>query len=404
MYLIWFLTIGTLFSTLFGEFGKYPFASPSSSISITDIFLSLTIGFLLIWEIGIKKRIQIPFPFKLMLVFWGIGVVSLLFSTHISGGLYLLRFILYSSSFWLGYLLIKSAPERLDAILSIIISLGIGIGILGFLQLIVFPDFAPLTAYGYDPHQFRLSSSFLDPNFAGAFLAISFILSIFRYLQKKERNMLLASLFLALAIVFTFSRSAYLMVVSMLFVFGLFRYRKILLVLVVVVAFLFLFVPRFSDRIKGGFLVDASASERISSWQVGMTVFYHEPVLGVGFDNIRQAYQQYNLLKTYSANGGHSGAGVDSSLILVLATTGIVGFISFLSFWGYILYSGVINLFNRENQMMFVLVVVLLGIFIDSEFINSLFFPAIMLITFLLTGAIWGEYSTKRMKLKDQKK
>src|SRR3989344_3504700 len=105
MNLIWFLTIGLIFSLVLGEFGQFPFASSVFSISLTDILLLITFFFLLIWQVGIKKEIKIFSHFKFLLLFWLVAFLSLVLSNNFSGVFYLVRFILYSLSFYLGIIL-----------------------------------------------------------------------------------------------------------------------------------------------------------------------------------------------------------------------------------------------------------------------------------------------------------
>jgi hypothetical protein len=114
-----------------------------------------------------------------------------------------------------------------------------------------------------------------------------------------------------------------------------------------------------------------------------LVVFGDKPVLGVGFDNLRYEFERRDLFKVFSENGGHSGAGVDSSLIFILATTGVLGLASFLFFWGMVIK-------NSKGEFKLFLVCLLLGLLVDSQFINSLFYPPIMLVIFLLAGSEGG--------------
>ena len=98
---------------------------------------------------------------------------------------------------------------------------------------------------------------------------------------------------------------------------------------------------------------------------------------------MRYAYKNNNLIKTYSEDGGHSGAGVDSSLIFVLATTGVLGFLGYMYFW----YKVLQDHFNLSSLSLSVLSI-FLGLLINSQFINSLFFPPLMFTLFFWLGAV----------------
>lgn len=393
MNLVWFLTVGTVFSIILGEFGQYPFGNVSSSVSLTDIFLSLTIGFFLIWKSGIQRQVKPPKFFYLLISFWFIGGLSLLLSGVLGGGLYLARFILYSLSFLIGFEVVKF--KGISALFKAIILSLLLLIILGILQIIIFPDISFLTDFGYDPHKNRLVSTFLDPNLLGAVLNIGFILSLFFLVKQRTQKWIIITIIFALGIFSTFSRSAYLTICIPILIFGIFKLRKLLMISIVVGALLFLLVPQFNQRISGAFQIDKSSSERIESWQKGLTVFYQKPLLGVGFNNIRTAFEENNLFKVFSPDGGHSGSGIDSSLILVLATTGVVGGVVYSSFWLVVLY----KLFEKRKkiqpELSLAILSLILALVINSQFVNSLFFPPVMLLMYLILGGFWSRLTDK---------
>lgn len=395
MNLVWFLTIAAIFSIILGEFGQFPFGNVSSSISLTDILLLSTLVFFLIWKIGIQRNIKLPKIFYFIIGFWIVGGISLLVSKEFSGGLYLLRFIIYSLSFLVGFYVVKS--KNLNLLFKTIIYSVLGFAVLGMLQILIFPDISMLTDLGFDPHKNRMVSTLLDPNFLGIILNISLILSLYFLTLEKKLKWVIITGFLGISIFLTFSRSAYLAFLIPIIVFGIFKLKKLLVISAVVIALLFLFIPQFNQRVIGAFQVDKSASERIGSWRRGLVVFNQYPVLGVGFNNLRSAYSKNNLFKVFSPDGGHSGAGVDSSFILVLATTGVIGGAIYLSFWLTILYKLIRyrKLINRSLNL--TILSLILALVINSQFINSLFFPPVMLLTYLILGGFWAA-STKKLK------
>lgn len=379
MNLVWFLTIGTILSLILGEFGRFPFGESVFAIRLTDLLLFITLFFLAIWQIGIKKKIVLPSHFKYIIFFWIIAFISLVFSGNLSGVFYFIRFIIYSLAFWLGYSLLASKIISFEKIVKIFLSAGLFLSFTGFLQLLIYPDFKFLEQFGYDPHINRLSSTFLDPNFLGTFLNICLIFSLFLYKKLKDKRILLLTFIYFLAIIFTFSRSSYLMLGVEILLISFFLNKRLLLLIFILGIALLVFIPRVQERIIGGFSLDKSASERIESWQNGLDLFKRNPILGVGFNNLRTEFEKNNLTKVFSSGEGHSGAGVDSSLIFVLATTGIIGLFTYLSWWVLIIKSGVNNYF---------ILALILGLFINSVFINSLFFPPIMFTYFLILGSI----------------
>jgi O-antigen ligase len=389
MNLVWFLTIATVLSVTLGEFGQFPFGSPVS-VSVTDILLTLTLMFLFIWKIAIRHDIYFPKEFKILVLFWIVGLIGLPFSGSISGGLYLARFAIYSSSFLIGYFLVIEKRTRFFDVVRTGAIAGLIFLILGFLQLLLVPNFDQLSLLGYDPHQNRLASTFLDPNFAAAFLILSIGISLISFFNSRRKEWLFIIPLLILGLILTFSRSGYLMMFVALTIFGIFKDKRLLLLFIpaILVA---IFVPQISERVIGAFTLDASAKSRIDSWQNGLYVFSQSPIFGVGFDNLRYVFSKENLFKTYLANGGNSGAGVDSSFVLVLATTGIMGTGVFVYWWFLIVKS----FFQKRTSSGLILAAIFIGLLVNSQFINSLFYPPIMLMIYITAGIFIGLKKSK---------
>lgn len=385
MNLVWFLIIGVISSVTLGEFGQFPFGVTSSSFSLTDLLLALTMIFFLIWQIGVKRELRLPTSFKLLVSFWGIGVISLIISQMFSGGLYLIRFIFYSSIFLPVFYLIKQKLITLEQLLKVLIIPAFLLAALGFIQIIFFPDIKVLTDFGFDPHKNRLVSTFLDPNFTGSFLNIGVVIFAYLYVTQKKRIWAFLIFFLLTAIILTFSRSAYLMLFLEIFILGLLKYRKLLLILILVPIILYLSVPKFAERINGAINLDITATERVESWRKGIEIFKENYLFGVGFNNIRNAFEKNNLLKVFTKDGGNSGAGVDSSFLFVLITTGVIGFLVYIIFW----ISFIKRFIKKKNKNFNLFIIALIpAIFLNSQFINSLFYPPIMLYLYSLLGAV----------------
>lgn len=387
MNLVYFLSIGLIIATTFGEFGKYPFGSTNPSVGITDILATLTILFLLIWRIGIKKSLFLPLGYKLLLIFFGWSILGLVISGQFSGGLYLIRFIIYSSLFLVGYFLIKEDKNNLDKIFLKIVLSGIIVSLLGFIQLVILPDLSSLTWLGFDPHKNRLVSSFLDPNFVATFLNICLSVNFYLYYKFKKSKYLILGGVLLITLFLTFSRSGYLMFLIQFLGVSFLYSKKILVAGLLLIVLLFLSVPQFNERIKGAFLVDKSAIERISSWKNGYIIFRENPIFGVGFNNLKIILDSQNLLKSFENESTHSSAGVDSSFLFVLATTGILGFVLFFVFWLNLIHK---LLSFKFGDLKVFQIVLILALFINSQFVNSLFYPEIMTLVYLIFGASYG--------------
>lgn len=437
MNLILFLYIAAFFSLSLGEFGQFPFGS-DFSISITDILLGLNTTALLIWNIAIKKNLKMPSIYIFLILFWVVLILSLFFSLNLNGWFYLLRFVIYSSTFYITYHLVKEKILDAHEFLSLLKITSVAVAIVGLFQLMFFPDLEPLASLGYDPHKYRIFSTFLDPNFLGTFLSFSFIFFVYELVNKKSDNLklfikenkwqLISSLVLGVTILLTLSRSAYLVTAVSLVMILLFKNLKLLAAFAVLVVILYLVFPAFNARIEGALNIDKSASERFFSWDKGLLIFQHNPILGVGFNNIRDYSAKNDLLRVYTIDGGNSGAGIDSSLIFILATSGLTGFLIFMIFLIKVITNLVASLTSnsdsfytikfeplkfmkrvyelpglskwyKENpekshykntEISLPLLSLTLGLLVGSFFINSLFYPSIMFVWFSLLGVFYA--------------
>ena len=140
MNLIFFLLVGTIFAIVLGEMGKYPFGAVGNAVNILDVLTTLTGVVFLIWKIGIKKNIDFPKVYFLLIGFCFVGLVSLFVNNNFSGGFYLVRFFFYSLFFWIGFSLSKENTALAQILQKLILVCGLVVAVSGFLQLIFFPD------------------------------------------------------------------------------------------------------------------------------------------------------------------------------------------------------------------------------------------------------------------------
>jgi len=384
MNLLYFLVVLVISVSVLGEFGRFPFASPGS-VSVIDITIVLLIVFWLIWYVQTKPRLKINKAIKIAGVFLIFTILSYFLSIMtigkdaFIGGLYLIRIIVYGCFFYIVYFLSK--PNLSELIKNVWIKVAVVFSLVGFIQLIWFPDFYHLSLLGFDPHIGRLTSSFLDPNFAGVFIALVLVVVVWNF----HKNPLVYSLIfglLFLALMLTFSRTGYLVFLTEFLIIGVLKSRKIMLIGILLFLTTLMMIPRISERIVGGLKVDVTASERLTSWQDGIEIWKLSPIYGVGYNNLRFYQNQLQNTKTTSFNGGRSGAGIDSSWLLILATTGLIGFLIFVFFWLYLAYRLI------SHQQYYPLAMVL-GLFVGSWFINALFYPAILVLILSIIATIW---------------
>lgn len=385
------LLVTSLVTLLTGQLVRLPF-SESGAITLTDLFVASTVTIFIVDTLLIRKSLKIPktifTPFVLFTLSAIASTVAALNFFSLAqitiSSLFLIRFIIY---FLLSVVVYNSiSKSSIEKWINVLLIVGVIFAFLGFLQLTFFSDLSSLQAFGWDPHQMRLVSTLLDPNFAGCIFAVLTALSLSFYLYKNRKIYLLTSAVFILAIILTFSRSSYLAIAAVVATIGFVKAPKILLISVAVFILAFTAIGQVRNRIIGALTIDETATARIESWQKAIAIFKGNEILGVGFNTYRYAQENYGFFSFDNPLGGHSGAGSDSSILLVAATTGIIG----LSLYLYLL----INIFrvmknkSRSNPLHLGALSAFLGLIVDSQFVNSLFFPQVMLISYFILGLV----------------
>lgn len=356
-----------------GQLIRVPIGT-QGGITILDITASL---FCFWGLLKLKLRLHKPPPQIIAALFFIlIAIISLVFTPlhprieeYMISFSYTARFLLYVLFAWLIFS--NAFGDFKKYLTKVFLLSGISFAILGLLQFIFFPNLSFLSSTGWDPHYFRTVSTFLDPNFAGAFFVLTLIL-IFQNpaLAKKWNTIFFITIYLALLT--TFSRSSYLMFLVSGLTLSFLKHSKIL-TLVTIVLFAFLLVgfqiyarlvaePRNIDR-------EQSASSRLNTWQQGITLFQKSPILGIGYNTYRYGLKEYGLGDEQFL-ASHGASSNDSSLLFVLSTTGILGLLAYLYFlW---------TLLKSSNGKSFTLFAGLVGLLVHSIFANSLFYPPIL--------------------------
>lgn len=301
----------------------------------------------------------------------------------IYGLLYPIRLILYIFTANIICKRVYKHTDKSDEFTEYILKMYCIVCVIGVLQLISFPtayDFYSLfTRFGVyistpDPHQGRLLSSYFDPNYLSGCLLIPFAIALNRWItENKKKRFLYYVVIYGVTIILTVSRSGILgmCIIILLSFFGNTMKRKtvtkiFLLALIVVVAIIFLITS--NARIITRFvnvLSDKSALARLGSWERGINTVKNNLILGVG----------YNLIWAYSSHVSHlqvglaTGYGNDSSLLVILETTGLVGFVYFILINMRIVMRG----FREKNKT--IISQILLATLVISNFNNFLFYP-----------------------------
>jgi O-antigen ligase len=251
------------------------------------------------------------------------------------------------------YFLAQSHPLlKRGIILGIIL-----VGVAGILQYLLLPDVSFLSAFDWDDHYYRLVSTFLDPGFTGVILLIGLVAS---------HNPLFF-----IVIMLTYSRATYL---AYLFSFAVLAiYQKSVKVFVIAALALAIALPLLPKSTGEGTKLSRENSiyARINNWKESISIWQKSPIFGVG-------YNTYRYVRTGVTAQSHSGAGADSSILFVLATTGVVGLLTYL----YLLLT--MARLGKNNPTF---LAIMAGVFVHSWFNNTLFYPFVLECLWVLLGS-----------------
>ncbi|MDD4938378.1 MAG: O-antigen ligase family protein [Candidatus Shapirobacteria bacterium] len=230
--------------------------------------------------------------------------------------------------------------------------------IFGFIQYFFWPNFTYFDALNWDPHLYRLVSTFFDPTFTGL-IYLLFLIKLFLDKKFPYRKLLLILTYIAMAL--TYSRSTYLaFLFSFLFISKKLKNIKIFLISLIIILGTIFILPRQPGE---GTKLERTSSikAKIENYQEVLKTFTQAPVIGSGYNTLP-------FIKKINNPNSHANSGFDGSLTTILVTTGIIGTTLFLL--------GSKNLYQKSklNQKTFIL-----AIFVHSLFANSLLYPWVIL-------------------------
>lgn len=173
----------------------------------------------------------------------------------------------------------------------------------------------------------RLIGTFLDPPFIGLIVVFGLIISIVKFIRTKNKWMLILTSFFLVTLAFTYSRGSYLALIAGVAVMGIYAKKiKVILAIVLGLVLLVIILPTSRNLNLNIFRI-SSITDRLNDYTKTVSIIKSSPLFGVGYDNI--------CLAKAKIDGGvnffyHDCSGSNSSLLYVMATTGIVGFISYI--------------------------------------------------------------------------
>ncbi len=367
-----------LVAFVLGEVARVQFPN-GIAIKALDIAVCL---FALSSIVMFKGRIKRPRLTKPILIFSSAALLSLALNfTNLKTDellvsfLYLLRWVIYAGVYFIVSNFDKNFKNKVP---NMLVTVGGVMLSVGFFQYLWYPNLRNLYYLGWDEHLYRMFSTFLDPNFAGAFFVLYFLFVLDTFLKKRNKWLIILLTATFLGIILTFSRSAYLMLFAGSLTYLLFKGKKKL-----ILGFVFLFVLAVSLLSMVGLksegtnlLRTASGAARIATAKDAMFIFKENPIFGVGFNAYQFASERYGFSKQ-SKYPDHAASGTDNSFLFILATTGLVGLGTYL----YLLFKII-----SKSKKSAVIVSSFIALIFGSLFINSLFYTFIMLWMWILVG------------------
>lgn len=377
MYFVWILTL----AIIAGQLIKIPIGT-HGGVTLLDIsVIILCLLGLILLKFHLKK---LPLFISAAIIFILIALLSLALTPlhltpieYFTSLSYTLRFSLYVLLGWIIYS--NTFPILRKNIPSILTISGLGLAALGLLQFIFLPNLEFLTNWGWDPHYLRTASTFLDPNFLGAYFVLTLILLFAHPKGVLNRHLGIFMILVYLALLTTFSRGAYLAFLTS-FTTLAFLQRSVRLGVITLILFggLLLGFSIYQKEVAQVRNINRtqSAEFRLGTWQQGLKLFQNHPILGMGFNTYSYALRQYNLADVQFLKS-HGASTNDSSLLYVASTTGIIGLTSFLFF----LFSFVWTC--KHNT---ILLAGLSGLLAQSFFANTLFYPPLLIWVILIAA------------------
>lgn len=341
-----------------------------------------------------KKRI-IPLLWAPVIAFLGVTLLSLAGTLanvplYVTGGglLYVLRWITYAALYWVAAG--KFGTPRSWHIT--LISAGVLMALTGLMQYVWYPDLRNLYYLGWDPHYQRLFGTLFDPNFMGIILTVT-VLTLLGWQERDSRLRLYKAggiVVVLSALLLTYSRGSFVAFLVGIILWGILMQKKLLTgIIISVMAACVLVLPSTGEG--RNLLRTASTFARIGSAERAFALIREKPFFGHGFNLLRYVAVE----RTWIDEGvvpSRAGAGLDTSLLFVGATTGITGMLIYC--WllvSLVLLGKRAYIHSKLRAKGAVFISLTAAVFIHSLFINSLFYPWVMAWVWLAAGALEQE-------------
>lgn len=179
------------------------------------------------------------------------------------------------------------------------------------------------------------------------------LLSVFPLLFIKEKfitdkkYLILILIPVFISMILTQSRNVLLATFICFVIFGIIVSRKFLLTMIVVIVISYIILPTsYIERVKS--IADVnhpSNASRLNMWSVGIKMFADHPFTGIADSHILEIYETYKKPE-FQSEGVH----LHNNFIMILATTGIFGFLSFVLMFILIFFKQIKFYLQEKNN------------------------------------------------------
>jgi O-antigen ligase len=385
-------------ASMIGQFGRADFFSGGRGPILMDLITAACAVWGMVLLVRRREEVWGNTVARALLFFAAAVVLSLIiasltqwngFSAFVTAVSYTARLVTVLL-FAAALSVLPASKLYVSVYLRYMLAAAFGMLLVGVMLYVLLPNFAAFANFGWDPHIGRLSGSWLDPNYFGSFIAILVVAAI-----GKERSVaaawrwpLIATVVMgSVALWFTVSRSALLTLLvgfAVVFWFSSIRSK----VLMIIIAAVLLIIPgRLQDRVadSASFVdagtsgatqeqlieADPTANARQVSWTTALSIFAKQPVTGSGYGYYEQAAIRNGLIESTTRGTASS----DSSILTILATTGIVGLAAFI----WLVWVFIFSLWSKRSNYFGLALATLCALIVGSTFNNlwlyPLFFP-----------------------------
>ena len=321
------------------------------------LFALLLIAMFLIITLAVVKS---DFGFSLkasVLAFIIISLVTSSFTTQrlsISAEAFLFKTMEYLLIFLIMADIINT-PRRVFNLVSAFLAAAFFIGLDGIYQRLTGHDLFRKFPMFLD---MKITAAFKAPNdfgtYVGTVLPLPLALIAFNVMNwKKKLGLLALSLLLAICLLLTFARGAWLgFLVGFLFLLVFVGWKRLVASLVILALLVSLTVLLAPPMIKGQLSSfaklgsDVSSIDRLLIWRTGWKMFLDRPVFGHGLNTFMSVFEKYRPPEYKEVVYAHN------CFLQIAAETGIVGLLVFLWFCVSISIRAFSNFFGASDRFL----------------------------------------------------